>query len=67
MAIILAPEGNTQLILPVVTEDVATNFTGVPGQVCTVDGVIDKTGLGATTTVILCGELQNAPDVAVMV
>jgi hypothetical protein len=63
----LAPEGSTQVMGVVVTVEVATNFTGVPGQVCMVDGVMVNTGLGATTTVVVCGELQNNADVAVMV
>jgi hypothetical protein len=63
----VAPAGKTQVIGVVVIVDVATNFTGVPGQVCRLSGVIVNTGFGATTTGVVCGELQNSADVAVIV
>lgn len=66
-AIMLAPAGSTQVMGVVLTDEVATNFTGVPGHVCMVNGAILNEGFGATTTVVVCGELQKAPDVAVIV
>jgi len=62
LAIIVAPAGKTQLIGVVVTFDVATNFTGSPGQALAVAGTTDKLGLGATIIVAETGELQYTPE-----